>query len=894
MPFEQNIPPEIVYEILTYQFKDYMSNDYPPTSEKFNENLRNFVRSNLTVNKTFYHCCIVLIYKHCNFTTAKRFYSLLHSIQERKELRKVIQVADFQELTSIGLGRSNEMNKQIQNLTNETLLKFLHLTESNLREFLACENIQDDLDDKIIYELLKPGTVLSILDLCGCSGPNLTKNFNLAIDRLYPTNTTNPNNLNLNLLQPLQFNYQITCLGLHDCTDLPKVALGKLLKLLPELQKLDLSHTQIDGPILLNCLPHLKNLTHISLAFCSQLLARYVLEFFAHHPAVADEKNNSTLEWVSLSNLALNSNWNHSHTMFLLKKFCQFGHNKTIQYLNLDGLPLHLLTMTDETYQISHPNITLNEVPSITSFSSTSYLNHSTIYSTVKKTQYYYQCNDTLIFIKLNFPNLKSLSVKGNNIPMSKLIEFLSPIPDINKYDQLADLMNQPQQKLKFINLSSNIYVNKWTINDPNLLSCSQSLCGIELNFSTWQQIEKMNNNNEIVINKYNFMTGKNETIKWKCFMDVSYGRRHWIYRVDPYLNRGDVISRSQQGTYWDENGNKVINIVKQPDFLRFAQNKISMSCGLVNKSNIRRKLSYRNLEPPISYFFTRNGGISFGNVQRPITTPSLQNGNWRILPDDGESMANTDHDITANERGSVNTDYGNTQSSSQMNIEGSNHDNRNDSNHNNGLYWDRSNSPLNDFPSELNNNNNSNSITNMNNSEPQNDEEYLNDPTLQRRRSELYSLITLRSIPNNNVVDSTRRLLSSHSNRSSSSRSISVMNTNDDDAASNHTRTNMDRLSQVSTSSSKIYTSHPTTGTTLTSTNNGCRNALPTHGMNNKQKVIKIPKGWYYVYPEQFIYDVHDDVTTKRYQIHFEVVQEYKTFGCIERGMYRYYGLRT
>ena len=50
----QTIPPEIIYEILTYQFKDYMSNDYPPTSEKFNENLmKSDSISDFSKNKKF-------------------------------------------------------------------------------------------------------------------------------------------------------------------------------------------------------------------------------------------------------------------------------------------------------------------------------------------------------------------------------------------------------------------------------------------------------------------------------------------------------------------------------------------------------------------------------------------------------------------------------------------------------------------------------------------------------------------------------------------------------------------------------------------------------------------------------------------------------------------------
>ena len=129
------IPPEIVYQILTYQFRDLLRNDHPGTAEKFNENLTTFVKSNLTVNKTFSHICQVLIYRYCNLTTAKRFHGLLQTLKGNRCLCNKIEVADFQELTSIGLGRSSEMNKMIKNLTNETLLEFLMLTKANLREF---------------------------------------------------------------------------------------------------------------------------------------------------------------------------------------------------------------------------------------------------------------------------------------------------------------------------------------------------------------------------------------------------------------------------------------------------------------------------------------------------------------------------------------------------------------------------------------------------------------------------------------------------------------------------------------------------------------------------------------------------------------------------------------
>lgn len=848
LELSQTIPPEIIYEILTYQFKDYMSNDYPPTSEKFNENLRNFLRSNLTVNKTFYHVCRVLIYKHCNFTTAKRFHNLLESIEYCPELRNIIQIADFQELTSIGLGRSNEMNKSIQNLTNKTVFKFLTLTKGNLREFLACENIQDDLDDNIIYWLLKPGKNLSILDFCGCSGDNLSQSFIMALNKLYPPQLENNNT---SIQEPIVYNSQITCLGLNDCTDLPRIALGRLLKMLPELQKLDLAHTVIDGHILRYYLPHLKNLTHLSFALCSQLTSRSILEFFSHHPSVTDENNVTTLEWLNLSDITHSALWNEIHTMFLLKKLCQYGHNKTLQYLNLDGLPLHQVSMNHSPG--SAAATPFQSSPSISPFmnnGTTQNHHRDTIFSTVVKTEYYYQCADTLIFIKLNFPNLKSLSIRGNNVPIDKLVEFLSPIPYIEEYPELKDLASQPQQKLKFINLSRNSYISKWTIQDHNLLTCSDSLCAIEVNFDTWQQIETLNNEHEIILMNYDYKSQQNKMVKWKCFLDVSYGRRHWIYRVDPYLNKDDIDTKSHRGTRYDSEGHKIIEIIKQPDFLKFAQTKISLSCGLVTKSSIRRKQCYKDFKPPISQFLTRNGGIAFGNISPPVTAPTLPPGGWRVLPEEDENEEDENMDTQTQNGASNNLDP------LHLHEHGSNHD------ASTGLYWDRSIHDLQAL-SIQNSNINGNTLA-----VPHNDEEYLNNPELQRRRSQLH---LSRAHPHNRMG----RL------------SNGLKSTNRGD----RTNTN-NNIPHTPQSTSNFNTNTPSTQGTfgMFQRPSFYRNSNSAYDIPSVYK----PKPDYYKHPEKFIYDRNDDVTSKRYQIHFEVVDEYKTLGCVERGMYRYYSLKT
>ncbi|QLQ78396.1 hypothetical protein HG537_0A06430 [Torulaspora globosa] len=795
-PSSRMIPPEIVYQILTFQFRDLMSNDYPGNPEKFTENFRTFVRSNLTVNKTFYHICRVLIYRYCNLTTAKRFHSLLEALRQNERIRNIVQVADFQELTSIGLGRSGEMNKMIKNLTNETLSEFLQLTKFNLREFLACEHIQDDLDANIVYHLLRPGTVLSVLDFCGCSGAKFTESCITALERLYRYDELKQQYV-IN-----EENYQVTCLGLNDCTDLPSPVLGRILQMLPELQKLDLGHTSIDDETLMNSLPHLKNLTHLSLSMCLRLSPRGVLEFFSHHPALTDENNLKTLEWLNLYSMPHSSSWTSVHTMFLLKKLCQFGHNKTLQYLNLGGMPFH----------------------------------ESDDRSTFKST-YYYQCSDTLQFIKYNFPKLKSLSIRGNNFPISKICDFLKPVSIqsfVGKNGQEIDEYDLPEvQQLKFLNISNNVHVNKWTINDPALFTSSQSLVALEVSFDAWQQVEKSNERHEIIALRYKNPdsiikdTADAEMIKWRCYIDSSYGRRYWLHRVDEYLNPADLEKKGNISKY-DSNGNKIIEITKQPDFLKFAQSKIMLGCGIVPLSGIRRKECYRDLKPPISHFFTRSGNATLGQTPTPILGPRLPPGGWRVLNHNEEENGRISDAIPEEDEEDDEDESTNDMRDSIASYEFSPPYASDRTSSRNGLYWDRSMQNLQlrhqeDPPAPSRQSQQqlyqpAESISEV----EETDDEYLNDTSLQRRRSQLSIL--------------------------------------------------------------GLAFSHPPASHNCNDRNSSSSLVIP----------LRKPKNYYQLHPQEFFFDAKSPETTKLYRIHFELVSEYEVFGCIERGMYRYYGLKT
>lgn len=775
------LPSEIVYEILSYQFKDLMSNDHSATSEKYHSNIKTFLGSNSTVNRTFHHVCRVLIYRYLNFTTARSFHKLLNTLKEDDPgLRKLVEVADFQELTSIGLGRTGEMNRMIKNLTNETLWEFLLLTKNTLREFLASEHIQGDIDERIVHFLLSPGTVLSVVDFCGCSGSVFTKQFVTAVEKM----AAHPSS---------RENFQITCLGLNDCTDIPDNTLSKLLNLLPELQKLDLTHTAIDDGTLINNLPHWKNLTHLSFGECLQLTPRGILEFFSYHPAVTDENNNSTLQWLNVQVHPHTSTWTDTQTLFLLKKLCQYGHNKTLEYLNIGGLPLHY---SDDR--------------------------------TLIKTPHYYQCHDSLQFIKLNFPALKSLNIKDTNVPYDRIIQFLSPVHD-------SDI--EVEQKLKFLNISNNSYINRWTIQDPALFTCSDSLVSLELSFDSWQQIENLNDRHEL--NCFKNKTGRTsiiqdiknmESVKWKCYIDSSYGRRYWLYKCDPYLNR-ENIDQAASLTRYDSDGRKIIEIVKQPDFLKFAQNKIMLGCGIVPMNSARRRLIYKDMKPPISRFFNRDGRFATpGTHAMPILSPRLPPGGWRLIRNDDEDTTTEDDASTIEENSPIIHNSFQSLTSIPETRPPLVRENTRDA-----IYWDRSATSADP------------TLTESEYENAETDYDYLNDPELQRRRSQM-------------------SLFNSY-HRSSSKNNL---NNNNNGNTSNLTNA----FKQHSQSQSQSQTSLPHYLSTPSSEH---------YKTNDKNKLSA-----------DYVYDPNEPEMNKRYRIHYEQLQEYKVFGTVERGMYRYYSLKT
>ena len=152
------------------------------------------------------------------------------------------------------------------NLIPATLLQCLDLTP-NLREFLAQEHIDVELDVKIMSKLLCDLPKLRGLDLCACSSTKFRDAFSAAV-----ASPALPDAL------------PITRLGLHETPILPSEILSTLLPRLPHLTHLDVAHTRITNSAL-HSIPHTARLTHLNLSKCSSLSGEAVVDFLINHPA---------------------------------------------------------------------------------------------------------------------------------------------------------------------------------------------------------------------------------------------------------------------------------------------------------------------------------------------------------------------------------------------------------------------------------------------------------------------------------------------------------------------------------------------------------------------------------------------------------------------------------
>lgn len=183
----------------------------------------------------------------------------------------MVKRLDFSHFTSIGLGRTRRMNTEIQKLTSTTLRNCLDITP-NIREFLASESMDEDVDERVLEKLFCELPRLTALDFCAATGSSFKSG---VIKVISPENPLLPATL------PIQR------FGMHGCRTLPSSVFSTLLHRLPQLTHLDLTHTQVTDETL-HIIPHTARLTHLSLSKCNRLTGSAVVDFLTNHPATQD------------------------------------------------------------------------------------------------------------------------------------------------------------------------------------------------------------------------------------------------------------------------------------------------------------------------------------------------------------------------------------------------------------------------------------------------------------------------------------------------------------------------------------------------------------------------------------------------------------------------------
>lgn len=350
---------------------------------------------------SIYDVGIAVLYRRVAFPYPHTFDKFRRSI-ENSGYGILVRALDFSAFTSVGLGRTGKMNKEIQMVTHDTILKMLDLCP-NLHEFCVAESVDMDIDARVLNRLLQM-PLLEAMDFCGSTSK---KGFITALEtsRFSVTESTchyddcdgcvdgcDDSNANVgikaphNIAGPVPFDLDsgpltapiaqeapidsaffsytpisVKKLSFHGCSTITPDLFMKILPRLTNITHLDLTHTLVTPDALLT-LPATARLTHLSLAKCVKLTSHGLLKFLLLHPATRH------LEWLNLMfDVTKPSPLSYADFDTILRYLPQ-----TLTYLNLSGLPVkskHLPTIQAMTQlrglSLGHANI---EVPVLTKF----------------------------------------------------------------------------------------------------------------------------------------------------------------------------------------------------------------------------------------------------------------------------------------------------------------------------------------------------------------------------------------------------------------------------------------------------------------------------------------------------------------------------------------------
>ncbi|KAL9025388.1 MAG: hypothetical protein Q9196_005776 [Gyalolechia fulgens] len=255
----ERLPVEILDEVIAQLALDSQPSAYTPRNVD--------LISCLLTSRTIHVATINTLYSHITIPHSSIFSKFLTHVTEHPGLGTIVKRLDLSHFTSIGLGRSRQVNSEVQNMTSKTLYNCLDLTPA-IQEVLLQENLDDDIDENVLCKLFYGLPKLRAVDFCASSSKPFAESFTSAATGLADV----PLNLNIRRL------------GLHECFTLPSTVFETLLPRLPYLTHLDVSHTRITDDALAS-IPESASLSHLNLGRCTQISGRGVVDFLINHPA---------------------------------------------------------------------------------------------------------------------------------------------------------------------------------------------------------------------------------------------------------------------------------------------------------------------------------------------------------------------------------------------------------------------------------------------------------------------------------------------------------------------------------------------------------------------------------------------------------------------------------
>lgn len=460
----------------------------------------------MLVNSGFYFFCLQYQYKYCSFIRSFSFHKFLLNLLKSNELGYYVEYLDFQEFTAVGLGKSVESIFKIPNLTSVTLLKCLQLCSMNLKTLLLNESIDSDISFEVLDFIFNDLKNLKSLDFCGCSNENLISYF----DKL----TINNENLKLEKL------------SFHECLHLPTTTYSKILPFIPNLKRLDLSHTQVTLKTLNQFLNKKIRLTHLSLRKCSHLGTFTEFMRFLKHPAICgsneddfeyerDDKDNDDysekfqLRWLNIQQCFSSDVLTNEKLNSILDIIAAGA--PALRYLNLNGFA----------------NLNGEHVRKITE----------------------------------SFKELESLNISDVNLNFSDA-------HDLEIIKELNSLKN-----LKFLDVSSSV----WSFEKlKNLIT--------ELDFVQAIEIKPVLSDKLLHLLTFSRIdeSGDYSEEYWRAYNNKGTSRRCWIHKVKSVeesilIDNYETEQAGGRLVEWDINsGDLLLNKVKKVDWLGLASVKIN------------------------------------------------------------------------------------------------------------------------------------------------------------------------------------------------------------------------------------------------------------------------------------------------------------------------------